>query len=185
MLSEKEREWVEQLKTGQVSAMNLIIEAHGDKMTRTAFLMTGDRGLSEDCVQEMFMSFYFNIRHFRSEASLATYLYRILINTCKQKLRKPWFKRVAPTDEMEERGESGMEEASVQRISIQGALSKLGSKYREVLILHYFNQLTIEEISQVLNENGNTIKTRLKRGREQLKPYLEEEGFGDGLPQND
>ncbi len=184
MLSDKEQEWVEQLKAGQVSVMSYLMDAYGDKMKRTAFLMTGDQGLSEDCVQEMFMSFYFNIHHFRSESSLATYLYRILINTCKQKLRKQWFKRVTPTDEIAEHGEAGMEEESVRRISIRNSLAKLGSKYREVLILHYFNQLTIEEISLVLNENGNTIKTRLKRGREQLRPYLEKEGFGYGTTEN-
>ncbi len=184
MLNDQEQAWVNQLQAGQISAMEQIIDTFGNRMKRTAFLITGDEGLAEDCVQEMFISFYLNIRSYRGEASIGTYLYRILTNACRQKLRSPWYRRVKPTDELQEYGEESIEEDTLQRMSIQRALTRLKPKYREVLVLHYFNRLSVEEISLVVNENSNTIKTRMKRGREQLRPYLEREGFGDGIPEN-
>lgn len=184
MINDKERAWVSQLQAGQIEVMEQLMDAYGDKMKRTAFLMTGDLGMAEDCVQEMFISFYFNIRNFRGESAIGTYLYRILMNACKQKLRKPWHKKVKTTAEMLECSASVMEEDSLRRMGVHQSLTKLRPKYREVLVLYYFNQLTVDEISLALNENSNTIKTRMKRGRELLRPYLEKEGFGSGIPEN-
>lgn len=184
MLKEQEQAWVDQLQAGQISVMEQLMDTFGDRMKRAAFLMTGDEGLAEDCVQEMFISFYFNIRFFRGEASIGTYLYRILMNACKQKLRNQWFKKVVPTDEIQEYGEKSIEEDAIRRMSIRKALARLKPKFREVLVLYYFSQLSVDEIGLVVNENSNTIKTRMKRGREQLRPYLEREGFGDGVPEN-
>ena len=184
LLNEQEQAWVDQLQAGQISVMEQLIDTYGSRMKRTAFLMTGDEGVAEDCVQEMFISFYFNIRFFRADASIGTYLYRILMNACKQKLRNQWFHKVMPTDELQEYGEKSIEEDALRRMAIHKVLARLKPKYREVLVLYYFNQLTVDEIGLVMNENSNTIKTRMKRGREQLRPYLEREGFGNGIPEN-
>ncbi len=183
-MNEQEQAWVDQLQAGQISVMEQLIDTYGSRMKRTAFLMTGDEGLAEDCVQEMFISFYYNIRSFRGEASVGTYLYRILMNACKQKLRNQWFKKVTPTDEIQEYDEKSIEEEAIRKMSIHKALARLKPKYREALVLYYFIQLTVDEIGLVMNESSNTIKTRMKRGREQLRPYLEREGFGNGIPEN-
>jgi len=177
-----ELEIISSIKKGKNEKLSIIMDKYSDRMKKTAYLITGDDKLSEDCVQETFIRFYYNISQFRAQSSLGTYLYRILVNICNQKLRRSWFKRVKLNgDFVNVRQVDDYEEKVILRVEIKRSLQMLDKKYREVLILFYFNQMTVNEISQILEMKQGTIKSRLMRAREKIKPYLEKGGLGNGF----
>jgi len=100
---------------------------------------------------------------------MKTWFYRILINTCNQFLRKNR-NIIYEMDLINNIPSTECDRESI--IDLHSAISKLKSPYRETIILKYFQQLTIAEISQVLNKNQNTIKSYLRRGIAQLKKFL-------------
>jgi RNA polymerase sigma-70 factor (ECF subfamily) len=158
-----------------------IMNAHSDMLLRMAFLILKDLKLAEDALQETFINFYYSMGRFRGESSLKTYLCRILINECRQKLRKSWFKRQVPAGNAEDPvffGSAGTQDPDEQ-LNLSQGLKKLDVKYREVLLLHYYNDLSIREISEVLGEPEGTVKSKLKRGREKLKALVQEDLFDD------
>jgi len=105
----------------------------------------------------------------RNSKYMKTWFYRILINTCNQFLRK----NRNIIYEMDLINNIPSNECDIESIiDLHNAISKLKSPYKETIILKYFQQLTIAEISQVLNKNQNTIKSYLRRGITQLKKFL-------------
>jgi RNA polymerase sigma-70 factor (ECF subfamily) len=105
----------------------------------------------------------------RNSKYMKTWFYRILINTCNQFLRKNK-NIIYEMDLINNIPSTECDRESI--IDLHSAISKLKSPYRETIILKYFQQLTIAEISQVLNKNQNTIKSYLRRGIAQLKKFL-------------
>jgi RNA polymerase sigma factor, sigma-70 family len=153
-----------------------IMHIYSDMLLRTAFLILKDRKLAEDAVQEAFISFYYSMNEFRGEASLKTYLSRILVNCCRQKLRKGWFRRDIPVDGNDNPVLFGFHgEDADERLDLSQGLLELDVKYREVLLLYYYNDLSVREIADVLSHSEGTVKSRLKRGREKLKAIIQED----------
>lgn len=184
------------IRSGNMMALETIMDAHSSMLKRMAFMMLKDAALAEDATQETFIKFYYSIDRFRGDASIKTYLAGILVNECRQKLRRGWLKRVLPiggtydsqTDASDKTNyaiaiaacEAGtvaleMEEASAVKLDLTDALVKLDGKSREVLLLHYYSDLSIKDICNALGEPEGTIKSRLKRAREKLKVLTGEE----------
>ncbi len=141
----------------------------GKQMTNFAFTYVKDWGLAEDLVQEAFIKAYKNFHTFNGESALKTWLYSILANQCKDYLRSSYFKNVFLSNIFPIR-KSGDE---YDKIGTNEELSqnvlKLPVKYREVIILHYYEELKISEISSLLDLKESTVKTRLQRARAKLK----------------
>ena len=68
---------------------------YGNSLIRAAYLILKDRELAEDVIQEVFLSLYVNYFSFRGDSDINTYLYRIMINKCREKMRKNWFRKRA------------------------------------------------------------------------------------------
>jgi RNA polymerase sigma-70 factor (ECF subfamily) len=156
-----------------------IMAEHSNVLLRTAFVVLGDLKLAEDAVQETFIKYYYNGSQFRGDSSIKTYLCRILLNECRQKMRRNWFKRVTPVDSTGHDavfGTSSMD-GEVDKLSLSESLQKLDMKYREVILLHYYHDLPVNEISRVTGSSEGTIKSRLKRARERLGAIMREEGL--------
>lgn len=147
-----------------------LMKAHGDDLKRTAFVMLGDVYLAEDVTQETFISFYKNHHQFRAESTYKTYLYRIMMNHMKMH----WRKRIpVPLENKENINEAiDFEDHLVDFMDLQEALFGLKKKYAEVITLHYYNQYSVDEISEILDLSTSNVKMRLKRGREHLKKIL-------------
>lgn len=118
---------------------------------------------AEDCFQNVFVKLYTKSPKFSDETHLKAWLIRVAINECVSCLRKT--KQIIPLEEINQ------DEAyfSDDTNDVLWALLKTPQKYREVLYLHYCEQYTVSEIAIILKTNENTVKTRLKRGREKLK----------------
>jgi len=152
--------------------INEIMDEHGDYLKRTASISTGDASVAEDLVQETFLNFYRNSSRFRKEAKVRTYLYRILINNINMYYRNNKTKECS--FEFDRAGSVSFENEIVDVMDINHAVSKLKPIYRQIVVLHYFEEMSIDEISQVMDIGKSAVKMRLKRSREQLRRHLSE-----------
>lgn len=164
-----------------------LMNTYSNMLLRIATLMLKDPRMAEDAVQETFLRLYISFDNYRGEAGIKTYLSKILINECRQKRRSAWFRRSVPTAEMDMvfATEAGTVDAvdtiesAHDRLSLSEALMKLDAGSREVLLLFYYNDLSVVEISAALGRPEGTIKSRLKRGRDRLKSFLQEDLFDE------
>lgn len=159
---------------GTVSAhLEEVMEAYGEYCMRVAYLYVKDWAAAEEIVQDTFLAYYRQQERFEGRSSLKTYLVKITIHKSHDYLRS-WKRKmtyilpkklVTPSIEQKKIHEE-------QQSELVEALLQLSIKYREVLILHYYDDYKIREIAELLQVSENTVKTRLVRGREKLKPLL-------------
>lgn len=120
-----------------------------------------------DVVQESIYKAFSSIDSLKDYSYIKTWFYRIIVNTSLDLLRKR--KREVVTDEEYIFDENNGECDKYHDIDLKNALDDLPEKYRSIIILRYFEDLKIEEISKVLNENINTVKTRLYKSLKILR----------------
>ncbi|WP_052345824.1 sigma-70 family RNA polymerase sigma factor [Paucisalibacillus sp. EB02] len=160
------------------SAIQQLMELYSEKVYLLAFSFIKDRGIAEDISQEVFLKAYKYLNNFRGEAAVSSWIYRITVNTSKDFLKKKSFKQVLLESSLLEnfRKTESTETSFLKTIRNEQLLQSiltLPMKYREVIVLHYFYDVKVNELSRVLNLNANTIKTRLSRGRDILKRKID------------
>ena len=130
---------------------------------------------ANDVVQEVLISYHLHSnKQFDSEEHLRAWLLRVGINKAKDLIRAPWHRLRAGFEGYEE--EIPFEEPEEQLLYQE--LMRLPEKYRIVMHLYYYEDLTVREIAEVLGKSESGIKMRLSRGREFLKNILKEEMEG-------
>lgn len=148
---------------------------------RLAYTYVKNQQAAEDVVQDVFMRAYEKRDDFKGESSYKTYLYRMTINRCYDHLRSWSFKNVQISNKLTLifQGENNTEHTAImedEKYMLGKEILSLPLKYREVLVLYYYKDLSVEETANILKCSPNTIKTRLKRAREKLKLQLEKNG---------
>ena len=168
-----EKELIIKLKKGKEEAYEKVIDIYGDRLLKTCYLILKDKEEAEDVVQETFIRVFKNIKGFKDKSSLYTWIYRMAMNLCKDKYRKRVYS-LPFNDELDIESENPEDIILdyIDRKLLMKALIDLPSIYKEVLILFYFEDLSIKDISQILNEKEGTIKSKLSRGRNILKKSL-------------
>ena len=141
-------------------------------LLRTCFLYLRDRALAEDAVQETFLKAYRSLASFRGECSEKTWLMKIAINTCCDLRRAHRLRRIDPCripDLLPQAAEpfTEAEEALVTQVM------QLPRKLREVILLYYYQDMTVTEIAVSLGISQSSVSGRLKRAREKLRALLE------------
>jgi RNA polymerase sigma-70 factor, ECF subfamily len=158
--------------------INELIDNYGRSLQQLVFTYVNDYAMAEDLTQEIFLKCYKKLHTFKQKSSIKTWLYSIAINHCKDHLRS-WHHRSFVFDDQLinelEANDHDMDQAiikkSEQEILVLAVL-RLDLKYREVVYLYYYEELTTKEISQLTKENENTIKTRLNRAKKMIKNQL-------------
>ncbi|RDI45420.1 sigma-70 family RNA polymerase sigma factor [Falsibacillus pallidus] len=143
-----------------------------------AYSIVKDKDLAEDISQEVFLKCYRYMDRFRNDSSIKTWIYRITVNTSKDYIRKKGFSLLQfPLTLLDTFKKSASSEVEVLKMDEKERLLQLvlslPQKYREVIILHYFQDLKIIEAADALQLNENTVKTRLARGRALLRDKIE------------
>ncbi|MDF2719400.1 MAG: polymerase [Paenibacillus sp.] len=178
---------VGQLKRQDEKALQALMDQYGDYLLRTACLLLKDRQAAEEAVQDAFVTAYYKIGQLQDPLKLKSWLTRIVVNRCRMRQRtRDWkrlfsFARMEPF--LEDVSEPGPEQSLMLELRnerLSDAVRQLAYPYREAITLYYFNEMNIEEMSEQLECNRNTIKARLSRGRAQLKRMLEEGADHDG-----
>jgi RNA polymerase sigma-70 factor, ECF subfamily len=166
----------ERVQKGDSAAFGELVSRYEEKLFRYGrrFLARGED--IEDVVQDVFLKAYVNIQSYNATYRFSPWMYRIAHNTFVNVLRKNAHRSftfidfdtfVSPLSWSEEKEtESELREL---RAALEEGLSKIDSKYREVLILHYFEELSYDEIAEILQIPKGTVGVRLRRGREALR----------------
>lgn len=183
---------IRRFQAGDTTAFEEILRAHQDRILTLCRYLLGNAADAEDAAQDVFLKAFKGLRTFRPEASLYTWLYRIAVNTCIDRKRKPFFISLfAPGDRddttiVDPRSnapspEKLLESRQIAR-SIEDALKALSPKLRAAIVLKEIEGLAYEEIAEVLDVSLGTVKSRISRAREELKRVLIDGGEQKGPP---
>ncbi|MGN7479284.1 sigma-70 family RNA polymerase sigma factor [Solibacillus silvestris] len=156
------------------SEIEQIVDEYSTHLLRIAYFYTKNRYAAEDIVQDVFIKFIQS--NYSERGQLRAYLAKMTVNRSKDYLKSwayrkmqfesKWWMKTTDRDHIVQQEE---------RSNIGAAILKLPLKYREPIILYYYEEMSVIQVAHILQINENTVKTRLKRGREQLRPVLEEE----------
>lgn len=150
------------------------------KVLRLVYLMVKDRSLAEDITQEVFLLAYKNLGKFRQESSMQTWVYRIAVNEAKKHLRSWSFRHLFFKSEVDIEVVEGAESAVLQndlRTRFARLVMELPNSYRQMIVLHYYEELSVEEIAVILEMTTGAVYTKMHRARQKLKALMETEGI--------
>ncbi|MCM3734111.1 RNA polymerase sigma factor SigW [Fictibacillus nanhaiensis] len=177
---------VAQVKKGDQEAFEGIVDLFKDKIYRHCFRMVGNGHEAEDLAQETFLRAYRNISKYNNEFKFSTWIYRIATNLCIDRLRKkkPDYyldAEVPGTDGANMYSQLSADDPLPEQVvtenerwnELQEEIMKLPEKYRTAIVLKYVEDLSLEEISQIMDIPVPTVKTRIHRGREALKKVFQ------------
>ena len=187
-----EEQFLERLRAGEAAAFNrLVEERHGD-IYALLYRLTEDPEEARDLTQETFLQAFRHLASFRGDADLRTWLYRIAVNQARNRWR--WWKRRrrdrtvsldAPVSDDNDAplsaglaSDEGLDPerqalARERELALHAALKSLSRPYREVIVLRDIEGLSYEEVAGTLDLNVGTVKSRLSRGRNELRRRLE------------
>ena len=188
-LLEEDLELVEECKLGVRSAFNQLILKYQNKVYSIAYRMLKNKDEAKDITQDVFFSVYRSIKQFKGDSKLTTWLYRIAVNACLNRLKSkrtstmissedPKVKSACDSGEINsnfsgkiEDPETAMERKDLS-IILEKEISRLDEESKTVLLLRDNDGLTYEEIVFVLGIPEGTVKSRLHRARMELKQRL-------------
>ncbi|SDK02976.1 RNA polymerase sigma factor SigM [Nonomuraea jiangxiensis] len=161
---------------GDPHAFSEIVKRHRDRMWAVALRTLGDPDEAADAVQDAFVSAYRKAATFRGEAAVTTWLHRIVVNACLDRMRRKSVRPVAD-DELIEAAEreTPLPDHTVERevsMEVSAALKLLPSDQRAALVLVDMMGYSVEDAAQVLQVPSGTVKSRCARGRAKLAPIL-------------
>lgn len=186
-----EVKFIERLKQGEAAAFETLVAERSGEIYGLLYRLTENGEEARDLTQETFLRAFQNIAHFRGDADLRTWIYRIAINQARNRWR--WWRRrrrdaTVSLDSPDglygqplnatlkaERGSDPEQVALAheRERALRAALNTLGRAYREAVVLRDIEGFTYEEIAETLEISIGTVKSRLSRGREELRRKLE------------
>ena len=187
--ADEDLQYVIRCQQGGTEAFEVLVERHQKKMLNIAFRMTGNYDDACDITQEAFIAAYKSIKKFKAEAKFSTWLYRIVVNYSKNRLKqlRGAAKRegvsIDDSGEMKKEGifsqslinnnNPGMQmERRERETQVRKCITSLDEEYREVPVLRDIQGFSYEEIRDILEIPDGTVKSRLSRARNALKDCL-------------
>ncbi|MBQ3422077.1 MAG: sigma-70 family RNA polymerase sigma factor [Romboutsia sp.] len=158
---------VRKSKKGNNSAFSILIKSYEKDLYKVAIAMTKNDDDALDCIQEAILQAYISIKDLRQDEYFKTWLIKILINKCNALLKKN--KKILNLDVSI--AENDKVEQS-DRLELKDSINSLDSDLRIIIILYYYEDMSIKDISESLNIPQGTIKSRLSRARSKLKEML-------------
>jgi RNA polymerase sigma-70 factor (ECF subfamily) len=179
MNQKTDEEIASQVQQSDTESFGILVERYESKITRYARKFLSHSQEIEDLVQEVFIKTYENIQSFNIKMKFSPWIYRIahneFVNALKKKGRLPLyffdFDAVLPHPLAKETADGKTNEREIKNM-LDKWLSKLRPKYREPLVLYYFEELNYQEIAEVLHIPVSTVGVRLNRGKDILKNIL-------------
>ena len=169
-------------KNGDTSAFKEIVLAYQDSIYSLCTYMIGDPANAQDVAQDVFLKAYQNLKTFKPNASIYTWLYRITVNTCIDYKRKISFESLFRHQQHEEdiienepSGDPSPESlygSKQTAVAVKEALGKLSQKLKAVIVMKEIEGLSYEEIAGALDLSIGTVKSRISRAREELKTLM-------------
>lgn len=142
---------------------------------RFAYSYTKNEVTAEDVVGESIVKAFQSIHTLKNQAYLKTWFYRIIINTALSQLKREQRDRKLQSETASTALGETVFLPDGEKLSFQEMLDVLDPKYKSIIILRFFEDMTLEEIARTLGENLNTVKSRLYRALKILRIEMEEE----------
>ena len=176
---------------GDTSAFGILIERYQNKAYAISIKIVQNHDDALDCVQDSFIKAFRNLGQFNFQSSFNTWLYRIVTNSSLDLLRKnkkfqndvPIEKPLTDDDdeyfiqiEDEKSGVEDIVQSNETVLAVRRAINELSDDFKKVIILFEIEQLSLIEVSRILNVPVGTVKSRLFRARERLASILKEKG---------
>ena len=152
--------------------MERLVLQYQQPLLRTCFLYLRDRTLAEDAVQETFLKAYRSLASFRGECSEKTWLMKIAMNTCCDLRRAHRLRSIDPRRIPELLPQAAEPFAPAEEELVTQVI-QLPRKLREVILLYYYQDMTVTEIAVSLGISQSSVSGRLKRARGKLRTLLE------------
>ena len=179
---EKEREWIARAKRGDEASFEALLSSCKEKAYNVAYRYLRNEDDAMDALQESFIKIYRHLNQFNEQSRFDTWVYRIVVNTCSDMLRRTKNKalREALYKHEEQRdaiaaipdagaGPGEVLEQKEESAYIISCLEKVGSDHKEILILRDIQGFSYEEIAKIQDCSLGTVKSRLSRARNRLK----------------
>ncbi|ONK12810.1 RNA polymerase sigma factor SigM [Streptomyces sp. MP131-18] len=175
-----DQELLAQHVDGSPDAFAEIVRRHRDRLWAVALRTLGDREEAADALQDAFVSAYRGAHTFRGQAAVTTWLHRITVNACLDRIRKAKSRRTAPMPEPEkletlldphESAEVPAERQDLRR-QLHTALAQLPAEQRAALVLVDLQGYPVAEAAEILQTPVGTVKSRCARARARLLPLL-------------
>jgi RNA polymerase sigma-70 factor (ECF subfamily) len=175
-----DQELVTNILSGDEESFAELVTRYEQAVYNLAFYMLHDWAEAEDAAQEAFLRAYRNLRRYDPTRSFKTWVMSIASNHCIDRLRRRRFQKFSldemlPTHPALSSKEAGPEEQAIESErskSISRLLDRLAPKYRSVVLLYYWYEMSCAEIAATLDVQEGTVKSRLFRARNQLAEYL-------------
>ncbi len=154
-----------------------VVKHYSDMIMRIALTKTQSSQDAEDIFQEVFLKLVMNEKKFDSEEHRKAWLIRVTINCCNSHFTAPWKKNISSFDDVLENqlADDSDEGMSVEeRNDIYSKVLKLPQNMKEVVLLYYYEDMSIKEIAELLGQTEVNVKKRLSRARQKLKLELED-----------
>lgn len=173
---------------GEPDAFGELVRRHRDRLWAVALRTLGDREEAADAVQDALISAFRAAHTFRGQSAVTTWLHRITVNACLDRVRKASSRKTAPVDDAErldqlmephESAEAPAERQDLQR-ELFAALATLPAEQRAALVLVDMQGYPVAEAARILDVPVGTVKSRCARGRARLAPQLTHLRSGTG-----
>ncbi|GAA4409042.1 RNA polymerase sigma factor SigM [Fodinibacter luteus] len=164
------------------AAFGELFRRHRDRLYAVALRTTANRELAADAVQEAFISAFRRADAYRGDAAVTTWLHRIVVNACLDRIRRErdLVRRAGDLGELDLPDRHDHHASAEARVDVHRALARLPEGQRLALVLVDMHGLSVAEAAQVLEVAEGTVKSRCFRGREALAALLRPgEGVGD------
>lgn len=179
MQPDSDRELILRLQAGSLDALGTLYDRHRKMVYRTALGISGDSEAAADLLQDVFLRLHRFAGRIDPERPLEPWLYRMTANLAYTwvKRRHRWF---SPIEEIAEWLASNKKRDAPQQVAeideelrkVQQAIAALPLTQRVVVVLYYINDLSLQEIAEILDVPEGTIKSRLHYGRKAVKKHL-------------
>jgi RNA polymerase sigma-70 factor (ECF subfamily) len=187
-----EAAFIKRLVARDEAAFTELVQLYERRVFALVFRMLGNRHEAEEITQEVFVQVFRAIHRFRGESKLSTWLYRVAVNLCKNRIKYHARRSSMAHHDYDAIAEAssgssaaGVSVGSVDRpdelvegIQLEGmvkrALAQLDPDFRELVVLRDVEDLTYEQIAEVTGLPRGTVKSRIHRGRQQLRQRVEQ-----------
>ncbi len=164
---------IQKMKRGDEYAFNVFIHNHYKEILKYCSYHCLDASYAEDLTQETFLHFFSKLSDYRYMGKTRNYLYTIAGNLCRDYYKKA---KESPLEEQSEELQNSMQQVEAEdilnKITIEAALNNLQAELREVIVLYYFQELKLKEISETLQISLPLVKYRIKQAKIRLEKLL-------------
>ena len=182
-----ENELIQQARSGDIKSFSALVEIYQERAVHIAYSFLGNFEDARDIAQEAFVKVYESLQSFKAESKFYTWFYRILVNACKDFLRKKkvrqhlsfWFKRDGneegdPLMNVAGNAKNASEELMDRELGdeIYRALEKLPLQQRSAFSLRYLDGLSIEEIAESMSLSTGAVKANLWQAGQKMRKFL-------------